>query len=392
MSGLLLRGGRVLAPASGLDERADVLIRDGLIAAIGADLDAGDAEVRDVSGELVLPGLVDMHSHLFSDFSLLGAPVDEAHLHRGVVAAADAGTAGAATFAAFERYIARPARTRTLAFLNVSTLGVQDIKVGECHNPAALDLPAALKAATDYPDLVRGFKLRASEEVVDGSAHDTLVKSREIAGRAGLPLMVHIGDTVESLSELLPLLTTGDIVTHCYTGKSNGTLVDGRVLDAVLEARERGVLFDSAHGASNFSFAVAKEAVGQGFLPDVVSSDTSARNWRGPVYDLVTTMSKLRAVGMALPDIVDAVTARPAQVLHLDAEGFGTLRVGGPANVTVLTEAGPTPLRDSAKNSEEWMVDRLEPVLTVRAGDLVEPTAWRGLTSTDDKQPAHAGS
>jgi dihydroorotase len=61
---LLIRGGRVLDPASATDEVADVLIEDGAIAEIGCDLSAAEAEVLDASGSWVAPGLIDMHSHL----------------------------------------------------------------------------------------------------------------------------------------------------------------------------------------------------------------------------------------------------------------------------------------------------------------------------------------
>src|SRR5439155_6630419 len=141
-----------------------------------------------------------------------------------------------------------------------------------------------------------------------------------LAEQAKLPLMVHIGETEEPLPAVLDHLRPGDIVAHCYTGKPHGILDGDRVLPEVTAARERGVLFDSAHGKSNLSFDVARRAIAQGFLPDVLSSDTSGRNWRGPVFDLLTTMSKLMALGVPLTECVYRATVAPARMLGLDSE------------------------------------------------------------------------
>src|SRR3989475_1148966 len=62
--GLLIRGGRVIDPPSGMDRRADVLVTDGHIAAVEAGIASGDHQVIDALGLVVAPGLVDMHVHL----------------------------------------------------------------------------------------------------------------------------------------------------------------------------------------------------------------------------------------------------------------------------------------------------------------------------------------
>jgi dihydroorotase len=148
------------------------------------------------------------------------------------------------------------------------------------------------------------------------------------------------------------------------------------VLDQVLAARDRGVLFDSAHGRSNLSFDVARQAIACGFLPDILSSDTSARNWRGPVFDLLTSMSKLVALGVPLTEAVARATVRPAGLLGLYAEGYGQLKPGGPAHVTVVEETAETVLPDAAGNT--MTAPRLEPVLVLHGGKPVEITPWRG--------------
>jgi dihydroorotase len=376
---LVLTGGTVFDTAAGTSAVTDVAIKGHRIARIGPSLAAAAREVIDCSGQYVLPGLVEGHTHIFEKVSKVGAPPDEAHLRRGVVAAADAGTAGASTFDAFDAHVVRASRVRVVSFLNVSVLGLIDFRFGELLNPATLVPEDALAVARANPAVVRGFKLRLSEDVV-GSAWRSLLKaSLELADEAGLPLMVHIGETEEPLDVVLPLLRPGDIVAHCYTGKPHGILSDGSVDPAVTEARARGVLFDSAHGRSNLSFEIAREAIAQGFLPDLLTSDTSARNWRGPVFDLVTSAAKLRALGMTMDQIAPLMTIAPARLLGLDGEGYGTLAEGGPAHVTVLADTEETVLPDAAGNS--ITAPRLEPVVILHAGQRIEPTPWRGLNA-----------
>ncbi|MBM7516993.1 amidohydrolase family protein [Nocardioides nitrophenolicus] len=374
---LVLRGGTVLDPASGLDAVSDVAISGGTIAAIGPDLVTDGAQVVDCGGSTVVPGLVEGHSHIFQHVSKVGAPADEAHLRRGVVAVADAGTAGASTFDAFRKVVVDGNAIRVVNFLNVSVLGLIDFRFGELLNPDTLVVDDALATAAAHPDIVRGFKIRLSEDVVGHHWQALLKKSVSLAEQAGLPLMVHIGETEEPVPAVLDYLRAGDIVAHCYTGKPHGILADdGTVLPGVMAARERGVLFDSAHGKSNLSFEIARRAIADGFLPDILSSDTSARNWRGPVFDLVTSISKLRALGAPLDECIRRATVVPAQVLGLESEGYGRLEVGGRANVTVLTETSEVTLPDAAGNS--IVAPRLEPTTVVHDGVLVETTPWRG--------------
>lgn len=371
-------------PASGLCEETDVVVAQGRIVSIGGGGRKG-ARTFDCRGAYVVPGLIDAHTHIFRHVSKVGAPVDEAHLQRGVVAACDAGTAGASTFAAFKALVVEPSRTRVLSYLNVSVLGLIDFRFGELLNPRTLVADDAVRTAKENPEVVRGLKIRMSTDVVGtdpGQAMELLDTALATAGEAGLPLMVHIGDTPVSLDEITERLRPGDVVAHCYTGKAENILDgDGSVRTGVLAARQRGVLFESAHGKSNFSYAVARPAIEQGFLPDFVSSDTSYRNWNGPVFDLVTTVSKLVALGMSIGDAVHRITVTPARVLGLWDEGFGRLEVGQPAHVTVLEQLSTAEeIPDAAGGS--LSLRRFEPRLTLTGGESVTPVPWRGAVSS----------
>ncbi len=373
---LVLSAGTVVDPASGTNARLDVAVTGETIAAIGPNLAANATVVLDCAGATVLPGLVEGHTHIFQHVSKVGAPADEAHLRRGVVAAADAGTAGASTFAAFRKLVVDANDLRIVNFLNVSVLGLIDFRFGELLNPETLVVEDALEVAANNPDVVRGFKIRLSEDVVGEHWASLLKKSVDLAEQAKLPLMVHIGETEEPLPGVLEHLRPGDIVAHCYTGKPHGILDGELVHPAVLQARKRGVLFDSAHGRSNLSFEVARRAIANGFLPDVLSSDTSARNWRGPVFDLLTSISKLVALGADFAECIRRATVVPAAVLGLDVEGYGRLEVGGRADVTVVRLTDEVVLPDASGNSIK--APRYEPVLVLHKGAKVDIVAWRG--------------
>lgn len=374
---VILAGGLVIDPASGRREVADVSIADGLVTAIGPDLPREGATVYDCAGRFVTPGLVDCHSHIFAHVSKVGAPVEEAHLYRGVVAVSDAGTAGASTFEAFKRYVADPSRTRVLSFLNVSVLGLIDFRFGELLNPATLVPEDVLAVAAANPDIIKGLKIRLSTDVVGEQCLQLLDIALATAEQARLPLMVHIGETAATLDDILDRLRRGDVVAHCYTGKENNILDGDKVSASVWAARARGVEFECAHGKSNFSYETAAPAIGEGFFPDYVCSDTSYRNWNGPVFDLLTTMSKLVALGMDFDEVLERATVAPAKKLGIWDEGYGRLEVGGPAHVSIferLEELEEVP--DAAGN--KLKVNRLEPVWTVVSGELVEALPWRG--------------
>jgi dihydroorotase len=374
---LLLAGGTVLDPATRRQEVADVAVHDGRVVAIGPALPSRARWRVDCRGALVTPGLIDCHVHIFADVTTLGAPAEAACLQRGVTTAVDAGSAGCWTFAAFARHVARQAPLGVFCFLNVAATGILDIRLGENRVLDHVLVDEAVALAAQHPELIKGFKVRLGEPMVGASCRPVLERARVMGDAAGLPLMLHIGDTPEPLPEILRYLRPGDVVSHCYTGNRHGIVQDGALLDAVRAARDAGVLYDSAHGSSHFSYAVARRALAAGFLPDTISSDNSLRNWRGPVHDLPTTMAKFVALGAPLMDVLERATWRPAQLLGLAAHGYGRLQPGGPADLTVLrwTEEA-YPLRDAT--GEVIRAPRLEPLYAVRAGQLVPCVPWRG--------------
>jgi dihydroorotase len=365
----ILRGGRVLDPANGVDDLRDVALEDGRIAAVATpgSLQPGAGDViEDVTGLLVTPGLIDLHGHWFE-----GSPygIDPAiNLAGGVTTAVDAGTAGFSTFAVFRRLAIDPAPVRVVAFLHVAAAGLVSTLVGELQDIRYARPREAAAIAARHRDVIAGIKVRIGEEAcgVNGSA--ALAAALEAAELAGLPLMSHIAHGAD-VREVLSKLRPGDIVTHALTASGPGIRGDdGRLLPEAHEARRRGVLFDVGHGCGSFSWATARAALAEGVAPDAISTDLHRYSVERPVVDLPLTMSKFLHLGMSLADVVTASTVTPARAIRRPE--LGTLSVGCVADVTVLRLDG-TPMELSCSQGYRELVEQvLRPVLTIVGGSV----------------------
>lgn len=366
---IIIKGGTVIDPAQGLHGRRDVAIAGGRIAAIEESIPDGDAlDVIEARGLLVLPGLVDLHVHVWWGVAHLAIEADPHSLARGATTIVDAGSAGANTFAGFRRYVVDRVEARTLAFLHISGMGQLDRDIGELEDIRWARVDQAVEAARAHSDVIVGIKVRLTEGIVGRNDLVALDRAIEAADYIGKPVMIHIGGTHHPLEEIFGRLREGDIVTHSFTANPPGIITDaGRVLPAAIEARERGVIFDVGHGAGSFGFRVAEQALEHGFTPGTISSDVHRYNVRGPVYDLATTLSKFLHLGLSLDEVVALGASRPAAAIGRAGE-VGTLRVGAEADIAVMRlEEGRFTLRD-ARGDEREAARLLVPVVTLRRG------------------------
>jgi len=372
---LVLAGGRVVDPARGIDGRLDVAVTGGLLTAAGeagpaAGVAGPTAETVDASGLVLVPGLVDLHTHLYEGVSHYGIDPDANCLRRGVTTAVDAGSSGAQTFPGFRRYVIERAQTRVLAFLHVAVQGMITRLVGELEDLRWASPEQAVARAREHPDVIVGVKVRLGYQMVGDDPEPALLLARQASEQLGLPLMTHIIDMRRPVSWLLRYLGEGDIVTHCFHANEGGILgQDGRLDPAVARARARGVLFDVGHGAGSFAYRVATAAFAQDFPPDTVSSDLHAHNVGGPVFDQATTLSKLLHCGMSLAEVITAATAAPAAAIRRGGE-IGSLAPGSVADLTGFElRSGGWLLPDGAGENE--VVETLVvPRLVVRAGQV----------------------
>ncbi|MFM7533625.1 MAG: amidohydrolase/deacetylase family metallohydrolase [Rubrivivax sp.] len=348
---LLLRGGHVIDPSQGLDRVADVRFRDGVVAEIGPDLPAGAAQVRELRGHIVAPGLIDLHTHVYWGGTAIG--VDATQLAwRGCTATfVDAGTAGAANLAGFRRHVIEPAQPlRIVPLLNLSFAGIfafsRTVMVGESEDVRLLDIRSCVQAAREHADIVAGIKVRVGRHASGSMGVSPLDMALEVAEELGLPLMAHLDHPPPSRLEVVSRLRPGDILTHCFRPFPNAPhRPGGGVRPEIAAARERGVIFDVGHGGGSLGFATARAMLQAGFEPDVISSDVHVVSVDGPAHDLLHTLAKFHALGMPLTAVIACATQNAARALRRPDLGTLAPGVGADASIFRVIEE-PTVYRD----------------------------------------------
>ena len=338
---LILKGGRVIDERNGVDGRFDVAVKAGKIAAVAADIDPAGATVRNVSGCVVVPGLIDVHTHVYHKATSLSVDPGLVARRAAITTLVDAGSAGAGNYDGFRDYVMVPSPYRILAFLNISFPGIfgfdKDVQIGEATARSMLPVHRCVEKIEANRDRIIGVKVRIGGLVTGDLGLGALELALEAAEAVDLPLMTHIGHPPPSYSDVVNMLRPGDILTHCFRPDPNSAIgADGKVLDAVRKARERGVLFDIAHGMGAFGYETTEAALKDGFKPDLISSDVHVIAIEGPGYDLLHTMSKLLNCGLSLAEVVGMSTNRPA--LAIRRPDLGQLGVGAPADISVLRE------------------------------------------------------
>ena len=337
---LILRNGHVIDPSQGLDGIMDVGFAGGKVAAIAPKIAADAAEVRDVSGLIVSPGLIDLHTHVYWGGTSLGIDAEEFCRTSGVTTAVDTGSAGPGNFMGFRRHVIEPSQVRILAYLHVSHAGIygfsNTVMVGESEDIRLMDPVTAAQVADANRDVIVGIKVRVGRHASGDQGIAPLDIALQVAEETGLSLMAHIDEPPPSYEEVIARLRPGDVLTHAFRPFPNSpATAQGTVKPAVLAARKRGVLFDIGHGMGSFAFKTARAMLANGFAPDTISSDVHALCINGPAFDQVTTMSKFLCLGMSLPDVIKCSTANAA--FALKRPELGSLKPGSVGDATLLS-------------------------------------------------------
>jgi dihydroorotase len=400
---LVLRGGRVIDPAQQLDGKYDVAIKDRRIAAVLPAIAPSSAKQSvDVSGKLVLPGLIDTHAHVFQYVTgRFGLEADLCGVRSGVTCLVDQGGPSCMTLPAFRAYVVEDKYTRTLAFLSAYLVGgMEGHYYPALYKPDCVDVDATVKSALENRDIVKGIKAHAELGGFARWGIEVIKLAAEIGRRADIPVYIHFGqlwplpesgangvdpDTI--LDQVVPLLKPGDILAHPFTRHPGGFVNrEGKVHPIVKEALARGLKTDVGHG-SHFSFRMARIALDAGIVPDTLGADMHGYNTSVPKprgtpeahpdaehmffgktrFSLVSTMTSMLALGLTIEQVVPMVTSNPAKMLAME-DDIGTLKHGVDADVSVLhDERGAWTLGDN-EGTHVRAERMLRPYFCLRAG------------------------
>ena len=365
---LLIKGGRVIDPSLRLDAIRDVAIAGGRIAAVEPSIAAAAAQVFDARGKLVVPGLLDIHTH-----TARTADGPRMVLEDGVTGWIDAGSQGADKIAD-PIAVARSAPQQARVLINIGRAGI--LPDGDTMDLARADVAAAKAAIAANRDIIVGVKARLSRDVAGANDVEVLRRSQEVASAFGLPVMIHMGQTMSPIPALFELLKRGDIVTHMFAPPPNSIIDDGgKILPAVLAARKRGVFFDVGNGQTgHMRWDTVAAIVKAGFWPDTFSTDWGPNSRQTGVIDMPNCMSKLLGYGMTVPQAIACGTLNPSKVFPVFRDR-GALKAGAPADVAILElRDGEFQFLDNYKGTITGK-QRLFPVATVLAGSITRRLA-----------------
>ena len=370
---IVIRSGEVIDPSQGLSKVCDVAVTGDRIAAVEESIDpTGVHQVIDARGQLVVPGLIDLHVHVYPH-APLGLDPDPLCPAGGVTTLLDAGTAGSYNFDAFRRETIDRARTQIFSLVNLSCIGLIAANLGELMDRRYADPDGVIETIGRHSDVAVGVKIRAGAHIIGDGAQGwaNLRDAIKAARDSGTWLMVHIGESPFSISELADALSPGDCITHCFkAGSTRVTDDDGKIFDSIRAAAANGIRFDVGHGFGSFHWDIVQDALSDGFEPTTISTDLHMKNIHGPVYDMPTTMSKFLMLGTPIERVIEMSTTTPAKVLNQEGE-LGTLKVGSVADIAVLEQRSGRFVFTDSYRQQRIGETLLTASATVRRGEIV---------------------
>lgn len=350
----------------------DIFIDNGVIIEINKDAQeevVARKEINLYGKYYVSPGWIDIHTHCFEKYKLYSDNPDMIGYRTGVTTVVDAGTSGANDICEFYEK-AKEYKTNVYSFLNISKIGL--CRQDELSNLDNIDIIKIEESLKKYPKFILGLKARMSKSVIGESGIAPLEICKKVSKRLGVKVMVHIGSNPPDLKDILDRLDKGDIVSHIFNGKENGIIdKENNIKNEVIEAKDRGVIFDIAHGTESFSFDVAKHAMKRNILADTISTDIYVKNRiNGPVYSLMKTMEKALYIGYSLEDVIDMVTINAAKAVGLNDRG--KLKEGLKGDLTIFeVNNNENTLKDSLGLEVEYNKS-IKPIAVLLNGEYIE--------------------
>lgn len=334
---ILIKGGWVIDTAQCINKVCDVAIMGNKILAIGENLEIDAMTKINAQGCIVSPGIIDHHLHMFADATDAGIDPNVSLLPNGVTTAVEGGSPGAANYELYRKVIMQPSRVRIKCYISISSMGMITRKYPENLDPDYYERDRMKALFQKYPDELLGLKLRLSKEFVGDMKQKPLEETIKLAEEIGCRVVVHMTNPPIDTQDIAQMLRSGDVFCHAYQGQGNTIIgADGTVKAGIKSAREKGVIFDVCNGSSNFTLDVAKAALADNFLPDIISSDYSTMTmYKHPVISMPFIMSKYINMGMQLEDVFRACTQKPAELIGM-IDQVGTIAPNAFADVAIF--------------------------------------------------------
>lgn len=342
---ILIKNGQVAEPDNACYLHQNIGVIGNRIVDLQGVEDLEAETVIDAADCIVLPGLIDFHAHVFHGGTAISVNPDVLCLPNGVTGIVDAGSSGWVNYDLFRNSVINTAQSRIKSYLNVVNVGLSTLGGGptgylENTNPANFNIEKISQTLNENRDNIIGLKLRYSQDIARGRnfSGDPFFATVELARKLKTTLCVHVTDSRLTADELISHFQTDDIFAHCFHGTGNAILQEnGDLFPGIKAARHRGVIFDCSNGVAHFDFNVARQAMEQGFNPDIISTDLTLRNSlrTDKVYSLPFIMSKYLNMGMSFFDVVRAVTRTPARLMKMQGQ-IGTLDSGAFADIAIV--------------------------------------------------------
>ena len=370
----LIKNGTLVSILDGKEKKADILVERGIIARIGEEIEASEMEVIDASGMYITIGWLEAHCH----FTAIGDrasidPVDDL-IRQGVTYALDLGTSGPANYEEFREPLLYRTDLRFRPYLYIGTYGARG-SLGrgmDFEGPEDIKPEMVTAVAEKYRSELMGLKARIDDKFCFDPDY-VMKQLRKLGDELDMPIAVHAPRSRIGIDNLLPYLKKGDVLCHTLAGNSDAMKVideNGNIKKSVLEARERGVIFDLSHGTNAYSYETAEAAWKAGFFVDTISSDLHGGNINGPVFSLAVVLTKMRGLtGKPWHWILNKTIAQPVRLLNLTDKALEVYE-GMRADLTIYKiEEGQFTYLDS-KKLERTFSEKITPCYTCKGGHV----------------------
>lgn len=366
-------------PLSDFSGPASIGLKDGKIEHFSAGLNSSlEAESKiHFDTQLVCPGFIDLHVHVYEWVTNFGIAPDLAGIYSGATTIVDQGSSGPWTVGGFEAFIQKEALTDVRCFVSANLAGalMGGMEGTTLHGPHMTRIEEVAKAYERYPELICGIKSHGESGGLSHWDMEVLTQAVEAGDDCGIPLYVHTGELFpvnddnrpvpkSVLEKTLAVVRPGDVIAHVYSNMPDGVVGQSiEVPAAVKAAYTRGVKFDIGYGI-NFSYRIARMMLEQGYPPHTISSDlhgdfNAYHDLSKLDYSLAGALNRLLGLGMPMADAIKCLTYTPAVILKSE-DKIGTLAAGSIADITILEpQSGDYEMKDAEGEtlslSEVWV-------------------------------------